>query len=294
MCTKKCNFHTHSTFCDGKNTAEEMVISAINAGITVLGFSGHWMHPLNPEFYKPFDDIWHIPSDKIQDYVNEVLRLKDKYAEKIQIMLGFEADYFSSPEYGTAIPDFDAYSQFSPDFLIGSVHFANTPSGFYTVDHKTEIVKENLIKLYSKPNGEIDGRAAVCDYFQAQREMLQKGNFDIWGHPDLIRKRNGVLKFFDEKESWYKEELRLTALTAAKTNVIAEINTGAIARGAMDDTYPSAEFLEIIYDLGIPVCINSDAHTTDGIDCAFDRAIQLAKKTGYTELVYPDNIIVEL
>ncbi|MBO5495047.1 MAG: DUF1015 family protein, partial [Eubacterium sp.] len=41
--------------------------------------------------------------------------------------------------------------------------------------------KENLLKLYAKPNGEIDGRAAVCDYFQAQREMLQKGNFDIWG-----------------------------------------------------------------------------------------------------------------
>ena len=93
-----------------------------------------------------------------------------------------------------------------------------------------------------------------------------------------MRKRNGVLKFFDENESWYKEELRMTALTAAKTNVIAEINTGAIARGVMDDTYPSEEFLEIIYDLGIPVCINSDAHTTAGIDCAFDRAIQLAKK----------------
>lgn len=178
--------------------------------------------------------------------------------------------------------------------MIGSVHFANTPKGFYTVDHKAEVIKENLIKLYSKPNGEIDGRAAVCDYFQTQREMLQKGNFDIWGHPDLMRKRNGLLKFFDENESWYKEELRLTAMTAAKTNVIAEINTGAIARGAMDDTYPSAEFLEIIYDLGIPVCINSDAHTTDGIDCAFDRAIQLAKKTGYTELVYPGNIIVDL
>ena len=99
MSAKKCNFHTHTQFCDGKNTAEEMVIAAINAGINVLGFSGHCIHPLNPEFYKPVDDIWHMPSDKIQDYVNEVLRLKDKYADKIQIMLGFEADYFSAPEY---------------------------------------------------------------------------------------------------------------------------------------------------------------------------------------------------
>jgi len=28
----KVNFHTHSTFCDGKNTPEENVISAIKKG----------------------------------------------------------------------------------------------------------------------------------------------------------------------------------------------------------------------------------------------------------------------
>ena len=43
-----------------------------------------------------------------------------------------------------------------------------------------EIVKENLIRFYSKSNGEIDGRAAVCDYFAAEREMLKKGDFDIF------------------------------------------------------------------------------------------------------------------
>ena len=294
MNAQKCNFHTHTNFCDGKNTAEEMVIAAINAGINVLGFSGHCIHPLNPEFYKPVDDIWHMPSDKIQDYVNEVLRLKDKYADKIQIMLGFEADYFSAPEYGTAIPDFEAYSQFSPDFLIGSVHFANTPKGFYTVDHKAEVIKENLIKLYSKPNGEIDGRAAVCDYFAAEREMLKKGDFDIIAHCDLIKLRNGPLNFFDPEESWYKDEIKATALEIARSGAIAVINTGAIGRGIMDDTYPSQYFLELLYELGVPVCINSDAHTTAMLDGAFDRAAAQAKKTGYTELVYPGNNIVQL
>ena len=72
MNAKKVNFHTHSTFCDGKNTAEEMVIAAIEKGFDVLGFSGHCIHPLNPEFYKPFDDIWHMPSADIKTYTQEI------------------------------------------------------------------------------------------------------------------------------------------------------------------------------------------------------------------------------
>ena len=294
MYASKVNFHTHSTFCDGKNTAEDMVIAAIEKGFDVLGFSSHCIHPLNPDFYKPFDDVWHIPASNVTAYTQEIRRLKEKYADKIQIFLGFEADYFTSPVYGTAIPDKNIYSDLQPDYLIGAVHFVTTDKGFYTVDHHTEVIKENLIKLYSKPNGEIDGRTAACDYFAAEREMLAKGNFDILAHPDLLRKRNGELKFFSEEESWYKEEIKATAKAVAKAGVITEINTGAIARGAMDDVYPSQYFLELLYENGVPICINSDAHTTDGLDCAFDRAAAIAKKTGYTELVYPGNIIVKL
>ena len=294
MSAKKCNFHTHSLFCDGKNSAEEMVLAAIEKGFDVLGFSSHCMHPLNPEFYKPFDNIWHIPAENIKAYTEEIGRLKEKYADKIQIYLGFEADYFDSADYGTAIPAKTDYEEFSPDYLIGAVHFINTDKGFFTVDHKPEIVKENLIRLYSKPNGEIDGRAAVCDYFAAEREMLKKGDFDIIAHCDLIKLRNGPLNFFDPEESWYKDEIKATALEIARSGAIAEINTGAIGRGIMDDTYPSQYFLELLYELGVPVCINSDAHTTAMLDGAFDRAAAQAKKTGYTELVYPDDNIVKL
>ena len=294
MNAKKVNFHTHTSFCDGKNIAEEMVIAAIEKGFDVLGFSSHCLYPLNPEFYKPFDSIWHIPQNQIKNYTGEICRLKEKYAGQIKIYLGFEADFFDSAEYGRAAPSKANYAEFSPDFLIGAVHFIVKDKGFFTVDHKTGIVKENLLRFYGKANGEIDGRAAACDYFEAERAMLKNGDFDILAHPDLLRKRNGELKFFSEKESWYKEEIKATAKEIARAGVISEINTGAIARGSMDDTYPSAQFLELLHDYGVPVCINSDAHTTKGLDCAFERAAALAKKTGYTELVYPGNIVVKL
>lgn len=290
----KANFHTHTQFCDGKNTAEEMVLAAIEKGFTSLGFSSHCIHPLNPDFYKPFDHVWHIPSENISSYAKEINRLKEKYACQIQIYLGFEADYFDSPVYGTAIPDKAKYAEFSPDYLLGAVHFVNTDKGFFTFDHKAEVVHQALIDFYSRPDGTIDGKKATCDYFLAERELLLKGNFDILAHPDLIRIRNTVLHFFDEEESWYKDELRATAKVIANAGVIAEINTGAIARGNMDDTYPSQQFLEYMHNYGVPVCINSDAHTTAGLDCAFDRAAEKARRAGYKELVYPHGVIIEL
>lgn len=284
---EKINLHTHSSFSDGKNTAEEHILSAIEKGFTVLGFSEHSLHPLNPEFYSAVDSIWHMPVADFPSYVATINELKQKYADRIKILLGFEADYFVRPDVGTAIPDKTAYSQFKPDFLIGSVHFLNTPDGFFTVDHKVEIVQENLRRLYSKPDGTIDGKRVACDYFEAERAMIKAGKFDIIGHPDLIRLRNGPLNFFDENESWYKEQLKLTAKAAAAAGVIAEINTGAIARGMMDDVYPSAQFLDYLYEQGVPVCINSDAHKCEFLDAAFDIAAQKAKRAGYKELTYP-------
>ena len=37
----KCNYHTHTKYCDGKNTPDEMVQRAIELGFTHLGFSEH-------------------------------------------------------------------------------------------------------------------------------------------------------------------------------------------------------------------------------------------------------------
>ena len=34
-------FHNHTTYCDGSNTAEEMVQAAVAAGCPAFGFSGH-------------------------------------------------------------------------------------------------------------------------------------------------------------------------------------------------------------------------------------------------------------
>lgn len=275
---KKANFHTHTNFCDGRSTAEEMVQAAIEKGFDTLGFSSHCMYP--------FSSSWHIPVNNVEAYCTEIRHLKEAYKDKIDIQLGFEADYIlniTSPDKNVD------YKEFQPDFLIGSIHYIVKEGGNFTVDDSADSVRANIARFYTKGGdwATLDSPSYVHDYFEAERQMLEKGNFDIIGHPDLIRMRNTVLHYMDEKESYYKEEVKLTARAIAKAGVIAEINTGAIARGNMDDVYPSEYFLSLLYELGVPVCINSDAHDAKNLDAAFDRALAVAKKIGYRELTYP-------
>ena len=265
----KTNYHTHTTFCDGRNSPKEMAEAAVQKGFGVLGFSSHSMYPHAAD--------WHMPAVDHQNYFDAIRALAKEYSGKLKIYAGLEADYI--PEFAC---DFDwAYKKFQPDYLIGSVHYLNNKRGFFTVDDKLENVKEGLWRLYSN-----DGKKAVCEYFDRQRQMMASQKFTILGHADLARIRNGALKFFDEGDSWYKKELKATAKAAARAGVIVEINTGGLARGTIDDVYPSAEFLELFFKEGVPVTFSSDAHDADKLDFAFDRAELAAIRAGYTQAAY--------
>ena len=51
------NFHTHTVFCDGADTAEDMVLAAIDMGMDEIGFSGHAYTPVEKGgVYYPIDE----------------------------------------------------------------------------------------------------------------------------------------------------------------------------------------------------------------------------------------------
>ena len=71
------NFHTHTKYCDGKNTPEEMVLSAIELGFDSLGFSGH--------AYTEFDLSYCMTPGETEKYISDIYALKKKYAGRIDI-----------------------------------------------------------------------------------------------------------------------------------------------------------------------------------------------------------------
>ena len=91
MTKEKINLHTHSKFSDGKNTAREHVLAAIEKSFTVLGFSEHSIHPLDPAFYYDVDSNWHMVPQNFDAYVKEISALKEEFADRIKIQLGFES-----------------------------------------------------------------------------------------------------------------------------------------------------------------------------------------------------------
>ena len=56
----------------------------------------------------------------------------------------------------------------------------------------------------------------------------------------------------------------------------------------MDDVYPSGALLKMLNRAGVPVTINSDAHSCANLTCAYDRARDAARKAGYSTLSYLD------
>ncbi|MBR6526439.1 MAG: PHP domain-containing protein [Lachnospiraceae bacterium] len=82
------NYHTHTQFCDGKNSPEEIVHEAICLGCPEVGFSGH--------SYTFFDESYCMTQTGTQEYIAEIRALQEKYRGKIKILLGVEQDYYET------------------------------------------------------------------------------------------------------------------------------------------------------------------------------------------------------
>lgn len=269
----KTNYHCHTTFCDGSNTVEEMVCAAVEKNFDILGISSHSAYP--------FAEKCHISPHEHKKYIQTVKNATEKYKDKITVLCGFEADYIKGISKPSLTED---YAELKPDYLIGSVHYVVINDKIFAVDDSAE----NLaVSIRDSCGGKAE--IAVKEYFALEREMLSKGGFTILGHADLIRKNNGKLCMFNEKDEWYRNEIKTLADCIKRAGVIAEINTGAISRGTMDDIYPSEELLHLLHERNIPITVNSDAHSCSALDCAFERAFFKAKKAGYSELAYLDS-----
>ena len=251
----KTNYHTHSTWCDGAATPEEMILAAIEKGFDELGFSSHMAFPV--------DDGCAMLPGKGPGYVAEIRALAEKYAKRIKVFCGGEADYIP----GRTAPGPERYGFLALDYLIGSVHYVVASDGaMVPVDHSPERLAEGIAAHFGG-----SAEAFIRAYFREERELAAAGGFDFLAHPDLVRKFNVKHPYFDEGAAWYREELERTADAIAVAACPVEINTGAISRGWLDDAYPSAAFRELLAERGVEFILSSDAHSVAGLDCAFDR-----------------------
>ncbi len=244
------NFHTHTLYCDGKDTPEELIIKAIELGCPAIGFSGH--------SYTAYDEEYCMSREDTVKYLDEIKVLKEKYADKIKIYAGIEYDYYSDEPT-------DSF-----DYIIGAVHAVFKDGEYIAADLSLEDLTFKINKHYDG-----DALAFAEDYYELVGNLYNKTKCDVIAHFDLLTKFNEITPLFDTKSERYRSAA-MSALDKLKGAPVAfEINTGAISRGYRTTPYPEDFILEKIKKLGKKVIITSDCHAKENLLCGFDEYSKL-------------------
>ena len=252
----KQNLHTHTIYCDGKDTPEEIILAGLKKEFNSIGFSIH--------SYVPHSKTVVIPLDRIESYKVEINRLKEKYKGVIDIYLGIEYDFYSDGFE-------DGY-----EYTIGSVHYLKTKNGIQGFDNNLESTLN-----YIDAHFDGDSLAFAKCYYETVAKLPTIKNFDILGHFDILTKNNELKKFLDTESKQYLDYAK-DAISALKGKIdIFEVNTGAISRGYRTSPYPSKELLKEFLIQGFKPIITSDCHNKDFLDCYFNDTKLLLKEVGF-------------
>ena len=250
------NLHTHTKFCDGSATAEELVNEAISKGFVSLGFSGHAYASYGLSYCMKDEDA----------YINEINRLKKKYEKDIEIYLGIEEDAFE-------MADRSRY-----EYLIGSMHYINAGGEYLPID-----LGENCVKKCLAAFGNDVGKASLA-YYSAYYDYITARRPDIVGHFDLITKYDELGEPYFLGKPEHDEIAKKFIYKVAADGHLLEVNTGAISRGLRKTAYPAADLLYEVKRAGGSLILNSDCHALGMLDCNFDEVKHLLRDIGFREL----------
>jgi len=249
---------------------EEMVLAAIDRGLLHLGISSH--APILNE------ESWTMNNGQIENYIEEIKQLKNKYKAKINIYAGLEIDYF----HGLGLNPLALTIIEMLDYYVGSVHtlYKSDTEDYCFVDDTKESFERGIDRLFG---GNI--QEAVRHYYKSIEDMVTRHEPTIIGHLDIIKKNNKDNYFFNENESWYKEIITNLLGKLKKSKSVIEINTGGIPRFGKTCLYPSSYILEEMLRNNMDLTVNGDSHKAEEIDFYYDEIYKMIKDIGFKRIL---------
>jgi histidinol-phosphatase (PHP family) len=216
-----------------------------------------------------------MSKDDLPEYIDEITRLKHKYAGMLEVYLALEIDYLdgtynASTEYFQAMP---------LDYRISSVHF---------LPWRKPLLEENMVCIDGSYGDFENGvnrhyggsiRRITGHFFESSANMVEAGGFDIVGHIDKIYMNGSRHPDFDRHAGWYRKPfLELLDLIAGK-GLIVEVNSKN--KTGKGETYPHIESYGELKKRDIPVMVNSDCHYPDLVNDGREETLALLKSAGY-------------
>ena len=234
------NYHSHTVRCShATGTAESYVRVAIENGIRYMGFSDH-MPFVFPDGH---ESHYRVPFAESEDYIGEIVALREQFAGQIDLKIGFEMEYY--PDYFETM--LNHAREVGAEYLILGQHFLGQeyPNGTYV----------------AKP---IDDPDKLVEYVDTVITAMETGVFTYVAHPDILN--------FVGDPNLYISEMRQLCRRARELDIPLEINFLGIRSWR---NYPTDRFWEIAGEEKAPVTFGFDAHATQ--DAYDGKSLKIAK-----------------
>lgn len=257
------NYHCHTTYCDGRASMDDFLRFAVHRGFTSFGFSSH--APL------PFATAWTMEWDRMEDYLDEFRRMKQRYAGRLELCIGLEIDYLGEESN----PSKACFRSLPLDFRIGSVHMLPARNGRWVdIDCPPDQFAQVVDGCFG---GNLD--EVVRLYYRQLEAMLDAGGFDIVGHPDKMHYNASCYRPGLLDEPWYDALVRDYFAKIVRKGYVVEVNTKAYPD--VGTFFPNARYFSYLHQLGALVQVNSDAHYPDRISCGRAEALRTLRAAGF-------------
>lgn len=240
------NFHTHTARCrHAEGADEEYVRCAVEAGLQTLGFSDHTPYPFPGSYYSTMRMYPH----EFAEYAASVRWLKDAYADRLDIRLGVEAEYY--PAHFEDL--LTLLRGEGTEYMILGQHWLDNEQG---APGNCRITEDG------------DHLLRYCD--QTIR-ALQTGLFTYFAHPDML--------CFRGSDDLYQEQITRLCRAARECGVPLEINLLGLRT---QRHYPDERFWKIASQVGNDVILGCDAHAPAHLldTSAVETAMAMAERLG--------------
>ena len=240
------NLHTHTYRCHHASGRErEYIENAIVSGMDLLGFSEHVPYP----FADGHESGFRLFRKDMDNYFTVLNRLRLEYKNEIQILIGFEAEYY--PGYFDAM--LRGIDPYQPDYLILGQHFTNNEEdGVYC-----------LVPT--------DSEEHLANYTGEVMEGLSTGKFTYLAHPDIIN--------FTGDPALYEAYMTKLCLAAKRLSIPLEFNFLGLSERRI---YPSERFFRIAAEVGNDIVLGCDAHHPDAMlaEKMEERSVEFLSRLG--------------
>ena len=255
-------------FCNhAQDSLEEIIKAYIDKGFKAVGITEHMPPPLDHQRYPEEAAQGLSPADlldRFDRYFKELNRLKQTYADRIQIYRAFETETVAGWQEQAA----HLIHTYTPDYVVGSIHHIND-IGF---DYSPE-TWNGLARDLGSPE------ALYLAYLDVQYEMLHTLQPFVVGHFDIIRIHDPhYATRWQVPEIWEKVVRNLTLIR--DLSLCLDYNLRPLSRGEAL-AYPCPEILEQAMKMGIPLIPGDDSHGKAQAGVNVAQAIQTLKKMGF-------------